>query len=366
VVVLDGREIILTKKLNLEQKKYILILIDVYLNKNHGQHDILIKNGYFPIWLQAVITQVKWNDEYRYALPSNLLNRLYFLVKLVYSKRKQIHHVEIYPGGRFAFIFLLLCKLLRVKAICVERGDLIYVHEKKYSWLTRLSAMCVYKYAQLIWTRELYAERLFKELNITTPLRFIHNAIQEKNVAAVNQAKSVDFLWVNTLKGFRKVEWFINALKHPELQHVKAVLLGVTLKENENEIYKNQLALIKSAPPNLDVKEYIDPLEYYLNATFFVLPTNLVFLNNALLEAMSYGVVPIITEAEGASLIIENNVDGFISHFDEEHFIEKMIAATKLKEETKNKMSLAAISKTKKDFSTAYYEKKLMALYTEI
>lgn len=352
--------------MEVKEKRYILILLDIFLKKNHIQHHILIKNGYYPIWLQCS-TEAKSEQEHRMVLPNSFFARTYFLFKLLLKYKKQIHHVEIYPGGRYAPVFLLLTKLFNLKVLCVERGDLYYLVHKKYKWLTRISGLLIYRFSALIWTRELYAKEYLEKLNIKTEQRFIHNVIQLPEFCEIPYAeKDIDFLWVNSLKDFRKLEWFLSALKDPELAHTKSLLLGVTETANNENIYKSQIDLLANKPTNLETLPYSSPLEYYRRSRFFVLPTSLVYLNNALLEAMSYGVVPIITETEGANRIVDEGKNGFISAFNEEAYTQRMIACSKINEQEYNLLSKQAIEKTRTAFSPAYYEQQLMNIYNEL
>ena len=351
----------------MNQKKIIYILLDVYLKKNQIQHDIIVKNGFYPIWLQCNISSIKEEDNQKIKLPSSFFKRILFILIEFYKNKNSIHHVEIYPGGRFAMFFLILAKLFFINILCVERGDLLYVFNKKYNWITRFSSTIVYKFSEIIWTRELYAENYLKELNIKTKQKFIHNVVAENNnKLSCYKEREIDFLWANSLKDFRKLEWFIAAMRTPELKNKKAVLLGVTIAEKNNSIYNEQLNLLNQIPDNIKVIEYSNPYSYYNISKYFILPTNLIFLNNALLEAMSFGVVPIISKAEGANLIIENNVDGFISDFSKEDYINYMINASKQSEQAYNIMSINSNRKTKNNFSPQFYEKELMLLYKEL
>src|SRR5690606_17265198 len=56
-----------------------------------------------------------------------------------------------------------------------------------------------------------------------------------------------------------------------------------------------------------------DPSKYFKKSKIFVLPADVIFLNYSLLEAMSYEVLPVIGDGEGAEKIIENGINGFIS-----------------------------------------------------
>ncbi len=61
------------------------------------------------------------------------------------------------------------------------------------------------------------------------------------------------------------------------------------------------------------VFEYTEtPVEYYQRASVFLFPSDIVFLNFSLLEAMEAGVPSIISNVEGSDRIVNDGVNGFI------------------------------------------------------
>ena len=65
--------------------------------------------------------------------------------------------------------------------------------------------------------------------------------------------------------------------------------------------------------PLSDVLGFVDPAPFYRRSRFFVLPADVVFCNFALLEAMSHGVVPIVSDTPGARLVVSDGVSGIIA-----------------------------------------------------
>lgn len=351
--------------LKLDKNKLVFIFLDFFQKKNKLQHDILIKNGYSPIWLQAN-SEYGVSNESMCVMPSSFFKRLKFVFKLLNQNKKRIHHIEIYPGGRFAFIYLILAKMLSLKILCVERGDLYYLANKKYDRFTRFSSTIIYHFSNYIWTRELYADDELKKLKVKTPQHFIHNVVKLPDYTPTpSSEKTIDFLWVNTLKDFRRFDWFVAAMKDTYFEKTKSLVLGVSFTKEADKIYF-QSALTKEVPTWVELKEFSNPIDYYKKAKFFVLPTSLVYLNNALLEAMSYGVVPIITQAQGADKIIENEKDGFISEYTQDSYHATLKKALDMPEDKYNEMSHMAIEKVKKEFADTYYETELMILYNKL
>jgi glycosyltransferase involved in cell wall biosynthesis len=341
----------------MKEKKHIYILLDIFLKKNELQHNILIQNGYIPIWFQCNYKEAKENNSQKIILPNSILTRSIFLLKELIKNKKNIHHVEIYPGGRFAFIFSIICKLLSLKIICAERGDLLYYHKNGYPLLTRISMYFTYKLANVVWYRELYMKQKLDSLKVKN-VSFFHNVTTYPNFVKRNKGK-FDFIWVNRLIEERFSNWFIDALKKPIFINTQNILLGLQNENNQSK-YANE-----NKTSNIELISYSNPKEYYENGSFFVLPAKIVFANNSLLEAMSYGVVPIVSKTEGTDLIVKNGINGFVFETYEE-FLECMIKAHELSENDYLRLSNNARETIKNDFSVEYYTDNLLKLYKSL
>jgi glycosyltransferase involved in cell wall biosynthesis len=173
--------------------------------------------------------------------------------------------------------------------------------------------------------------------------------------------KSVDFLWLNRLIPERRSDWFIKVLGNKEFEHTDNIMAGFLTKTSYT---KEQDYVLNNKPNNLKTLDYVShPSTLYINAKFFVLPAKIIFANNALLEAMSYGVVPIVTNAPGANLIIEHERNGFIADFNENSLAISMKKALDLSQEEYMRMSTAAKNHVFKNFSPELYKQKLTELY---
>ena len=170
-------------------------------------------------------------------------------------------------------------------------------------------------------------------------------------------------LWVNSPKDFRNASWYVEALQNEQLKDCTTFLLGVNNTTDKNLIYTSQDSFKKTILQNLTLLEYTDQKEYYLRAKYFVLPASLIYLNHSLLEAMSYGVVPIVTAAAGAEQIITNNQDGFITEYTKEAFAKKMTEVLSINDSEYNQLSVKAREKIISDFSIDYYKKRLWEMY---
>lgn len=346
----------------------IFIFIDVVAPKNFVQIEALYHYGFQPLFFvtkyNAQLHTLLNGTIIQIVLENKFLKRLKQIRTYLKTNKNNIHHLEIYPGGRFSFLYILLAKVYRQKCICVERGDLLYYHKKGYSKLVRFSMWFCYKYSDIIWYREPYMKPILERLN--KKLFFLHNAVNAYlNHDSINAEKrDITFLWLNRVIPQRRYDWFIKVLVQPELGHTKNYIVGIT----PDSSYKNeQEYIINNKPGNLLLSDYsLSPAEFYKRAKFFVLPADVVFANHALLESMSYGVVPLVSNQEGSSLIVEDGKNGFIFNHNKKDFETTVLKAARLTDEEYQRMSSAAAEKIKNEFSHEKYYESINHLYNLI
>jgi len=357
-----------------ENKKiYVISFLDRVAPKNKLQIDVIRKLGYSSVFYVNSHTEFAeiyfQNPERCFVLASGFFSRLRQVFNFFRKNRRSIHHVEIYPGGRFSFIYMLLANFFNLAAICVERGDLLYFKKGGYDFVTRFSMWVCYKRARIVWYRELYMESILKLMKIKR-LFFIHNAVEiRKNKYKGTQLlpfrrKKIDFLWVNRLIPERMSGWFVDILNTHQFHNTQNILAGVLKQTLYNDV---QDYVIAKKPANLRLLDFVsDPFELYKEAKFFVLPAKVIFANNALLEAMSAGVVPVIVNSPGGELIVSDGINGIVSGFSQEEFERAMAKAINMSEADYQSMSEAAMNHIRTHFSSDTYQKKLEELYKQI
>lgn len=345
----------------------ILIFIELVAHKNQLQTEAIVKSGFQPLFFvtrfnESADTFLKGKAG-QTVLEDTFFKR-YRQVRSCLKKNKlNIHHIEVYPGGRFSFLYILISKIYRIPAICVERGDLLYYHKNGYSKMVRFSMWYCYRYATLIWYREPYMEPILEKLNKN--LFFLHNAVKypsPETRTALSQ-KDITFLWLNRVIPERRYDWFIDVLNKPFFQNTLNYLVGIT----PASLYKKEQHYVEeNKPANLQVAGYTGtPVEFYKRAKFFVLPADVVFANHALLEAMSYGVVPLVSDQKGTRLIVDDS-NGFVFEHTKTAFEAAMIKSFNISDEEYNRLSLAAIKRIKNEFSEEKYMEAIKKLYDRL
>lgn len=348
-----------------EEKKLIVAFIDWVIPKNKVQidaiHDLGFMAAFFVNKYNLSSASYFRDGDIYLPLETNVIKRFKQIFLFLNKKKSVIHHLEVYPAGKFSFVYILLSKLFGIHTICVERGDLLYFKPRGYSLFTRISMWFCYKYADVIWYREPYMAGLLKRIGVKD-IFFLHNSVKAQTFSA--EPRNIDFLWVNRLIPERKSDWFVDILQKKEFQFSRNVLAGIL----ENTLYNiQQDYVLHNKPSNLQVLDYVaNPNKLYASARFFILPAEIIFANNALLESMSLGVVPLIARQEGSDIIVDHGLNGLIFDYDKDSFEETMLIAMKMPEDQYKLMSNAAVKKVREVFSVEKFTSQLAELYKKM
>ncbi len=286
------------------------------------------------------------------------------ILTYLFINRNKIHHIEVYLGSPISVFALIVSKVLNIKSICVERGGLLYYINKWCSRLTRLSYLISYKLADLIWYKEIFMEPYLKNMGLSK-MFFLNNAVKIPDIFD-GIIRKIDFLWVNRLVYARHPTWFAENIIRLQSNYKFNVVISGFLGHHawgpDEDEEKQTRDLLKNKE-NIILKPYSDPFEYYKRAKYFVLPADVVFGNYALLEAMSYGVVPIVSDVEGADLIVEDGKNGFIVPHTAAGLLAGMERALRVDAETWEAMSRAARRRIEEKYSIEAWGNRLMEEY---
>lgn len=344
-------------------KKLIICLnLDTVKNKNIYQFDSLESYGYNYICCGYLedkgLTESKNYSYHRY--PKKLSKRILFVFNLLRRNFNNTSHIELYMGnGNFVFLEFLLLKLFNYKSCVVERGTpLLNIKTKGVkNFLRRI----IYKKSDQIWIRELWMKKALSDIKIKEYF-FLSNAVQPSKIARHTlDEKKYDFIWCNSFKKWRNLKWLINTLNLKEFIDTHSIILGYLENNAETESDTNYAFLKK--PKNCEILKFQDPKRFFVNAQFFVLPADIVYLNFSLLEAMSYGVVPIISDVQGAGDIVSDGIDGIIATHSQTGLEDAMKKAQLMSSEEYLRMSINARDKILKKFSIQNWSLELSEMY---
>jgi glycosyltransferase involved in cell wall biosynthesis len=348
------------------KKNIVLCLnMDTVKNKNLNQFNSMEKYGYKYIvvgYEENKVTQ--YSNGYKYIrYPKRLLSRILFVISVLIEKKKRIHHVELYTGGgAFIGIEYLLLRIFRFKICVVERGSPLKDIEGHYNLVGRSIRKRIYRKANYVWIRELWMVEALSTIG-RRDYFFLANAIEVTKEFCFNNFKPIDYIWCNSFKNWRNPEWVVDTLSLTAFKSTKTVMIGLL---NNKTVLDTETNILSKQNPNLKILPFQDPKTYMLSSKYFILPADIVYLNFALLEAMSYGVVPIVSDVDGAREIVDDGIDGFIASHSKEGFascMEKALLQSSSEYET---MAEKAREKIIEKFSIESWSHTLNNFYDSI
>ena len=298
-------------------------------------------------------------------VPAGALARVRQFVSYLRANRSRLHHVELYVGGRFAFVYALLCRLARVKVLAVERGDLHQCQRRVYPLSMRLSIYACYRLANCVWLKEPYMVAPFARWRVRNTF-LLPNAVPLPTADDDGGERDIDFLWVNRLIPERNPRWFAEAVAAiARRRTVRATVLGFSTADPGARVAEQERAVRAALDPieSCRCEPFGDPEPAYRRARFFVLPSDYVFGNFALLEAMAHGVVPIVSSVEGTERLVDSGRNGFAVVHDPLSLAAALDDALELPEPAWRLASQRARETVAEDFSLDGWGRRLLQRY---
>lgn len=223
-------------------------------------------------------------------------------------------HVEIYhhhPDPVIVLGQILIARLLGVPVVTVCTGGEI-LYWSTHTVLKRLSVRVTLLLSKMVILKETYMQGEIVKHRLAHPAKliFVHNGVVVGPEPVYGQRPRT-VLFLNTFKTWRHVDLIILAAKRVAaiVPDVRFLLVGATGRKGEQELQ----ALITET----DVTHCVTilpftktPGPFFDRSSVFVLPADVVFCNNSLLEAMERGVPPIVADVPGAELIVEHGTSG--------------------------------------------------------
>ncbi|MFA0887640.1 MAG: glycosyltransferase family 4 protein [Synergistales bacterium] len=249
-------------------------------------------------------------------------------------REKQIDIVEIYVGinNKIIYIFECILKIFykKIPIIHYARGEQYYYDKGKGKDETLRK---IFELADLVFIKE--GEEIFEKYGVrlkkTLPLC---NSVPIKEDIARENAESKDnvVLYLNSFKEFRRIELLVEAfglVKSNSIRDCKLVLVGLLDRfSEESQFYQNISQYERKILKMIDLSQHKDSIsclpfttdperikQFFLNAKVFCLPSELVYCNYSLLEALSYGVPCIVTNDvdRRAEEIVSHAVNGLLA-----------------------------------------------------
>ena len=216
-----------------------------------------------------------------------------------------------------ALPYALLAKITGRNLIVILRGLEFKSH--RTTWYYAL----VLKMSDLIIAKEFYLNEGAIRLKLGHKTHMLHNCVPDVSGGMSPYAgRTIDLLFLNTPRRMRHVLFLVDVIaklleRKPGLK-VTIAGFGV-LDEKYNSIELDYQREVLHKIEALGLKDKIELKGFVRNAPelmsaskVFILPADVIYCNYALLEAMSCGCVPVVADGEGARLVVEDGVGGFV------------------------------------------------------
>ncbi len=352
-----------------EEKKTIIHFTDQLKRKNLQQIQLWKEMGIKPIiFLMDELEKSKkilaMEDAEVYKMKKNGWSRFRQVYQIMRRRKKEILWVEVYGAmGRLGFLYNLAAKLNGFKILLVQRGvvGIRNIGLKESIW-QRISTWLQYKLSKHVMYKEPYMEQYISKHSFDVKM---FNPNTATITTRPEDPRNIDYIWANRIKEPRHIDWVIEIAQMDVFKDKRFFIIGFLDQPYSNQKKKQIQALNL---PNVELLDYdSDVLEYFKKSKYFLLPAELVFGNNSLLESMSYGVVPVVTEGRGGiERLIEDGVQGFVSEQDQKAYTEKMLETLNQDESQWEEMSKAAHQKIQQHYNQNKYKERMTELYQKL
>ncbi|MGP5069668.1 glycosyltransferase [Psychrobacter faecalis] len=302
-----------------------------------------------------------------------------FLHYLIFIVKNKIDLIEVYDTGLLTFFYVFSAIILNKKVVVfligmellpLERGEVKSSLKRK---IKRFGLFLSLKLSSRIIYKELHMQSALKNYNLLNKSFHLHNCVPV--VTKLTVSKDIDIIYINTIRKMRHPVLFLKAIKILKDSGVdfNCVMMGfhsIDCFSNVPDIEAEKEALDYIKENNLsDCVEVLpfsnDSIRYIKRSKIFVLPSDVIYANYSLLEAMSYSCVPVVTSGDGADKVITNGVDGYICAFSEYDIFEK-ISLLINEQDLIAELSKKAKNKIQKKFSIDAWASKLVKVYREL
>ena len=253
-------------------------------------------------------------DTYRVVTaPPGLLANLVAFVSLIRSLRPV--HIELYHHHSEPLTVMgqaMIGRLLGVPLVTVCTGGEI-LYWSQHGALKRLAVKLTLFLSKAVLIKETYMREFVQQHRIcrVEKLQFVHKGVVVGPVPPTFENRPRTVLFLNTFKKWRHVDMIIRAVPQvlAKVSDAKFLLVGLVGRAHERSLQDLVLETrVENAVTLLPFTK--SPGSYFEASAVFLLPADVVFCNNALLEAMERGVPPIVADVPGAELIVEDGKSG--------------------------------------------------------
>jgi len=349
------REIKLYNKISNDNVKYTFVTYGNY-------SDYEFSNNLKNIEIIPIYSHIKKHK--------NRLIRFLLSITIPFRIKKKLQHIDILKTNQLmgSWIPIILKFLLRKKLIIRTGYDLFFfsIKEKKsiikvffYFLLTQVSLLSTDKY---IVTSKSDYKFLCKWFFLNKKkLMIIHNYVEESDFFTIEKRNDLKILAVGRLekqKNYKKIIKFVGNSKF-ELDIFGVGSMEKELKEYADSKGLNNINFLGSLNHN-----YL--LDVYKKYKFYILLSDFEGNPKTLIEAMSRGCIPIVSNTKHLTEIIEDGFNGIVVSDTSEVSIERFFVSKGINKEKLNTISNNAYEYAINNFSLKNIITKELELYSSL
>jgi len=349
------REIKLYNKISNDNVKYTFVTYGNY-------SDYEFSNNLKNIEIIPIYSHIKKHK--------NRLIRFLLSITIPFRIKKKLKHIDILKTNQLmgSWIPIILKFLLRKKLIIRTGYDLFFfsIKEKKsiikvffYFLLTQVSLLSTDKY---IVTSKSDYKFLCKWFFLDKKkLMIIHNYVEESDFLTIEKRDDLKILAVGRLekqKNYKKIIKFVGNSKF-ELDIFGVGSMEKELKEYVDSKGLNNINFLGSLNHN-----YL--LDVYKKYKFYILLSEFEGNPKTLIEAMSRGCIPIVSNTKHLTEIIEDGFNGIVVSDTSEVSIERFFVSKGINKEKLNTISNNAYEYAINNFSLKNIITKELELYSSL
>lgn len=191
----------------------------------------------------------------------------------------------------------------------IELGNIMkYRKELLSSFYCKLKAKFAHSKANaLVSVSSGVAKEVEKYLHLKSIV--IPNGAIKEFAGSLIEDKDNFVLFVGTCAWRKGVKYLLDIFKSSELSNYELKIIGV-----DKEEIKRQLGIVNISS-NIQVLgklEYSQVIKYMKKAKIFLFPSLYEGMPLVVLEAMSYGAIPVISDFNGSEELIQNGINGYV------------------------------------------------------
>lgn len=366
-----------------DKRKTILVAgLETIRQKNRHQFQALGRHGYDFVVVTLDQTgesaaQLKGIDNVRLVItPHGFKGIRSLLTLLTVLLTTRLHAAEIYPYSHVALLMTVLIKLFRIPVIAIARGEELNYLRGAMTPAAGKAFKATYRLTDHVIYKEPYMTE-FLDLAGCKNRFLLSNAVRVPKESRAQKTNGCTLLFLNSIKDVRTpikpLKAFLNLCARHELTKdgpYKFQIVGFQGNKASDEGKRNEAEVravmegMESAPVEL-LPWTSNSDNSIQNADVFILSASIVFLNFALLEAMAYGLVPLVSHTDDSAKVVDTGISGQIVNNTVSAW-ENALESVMFDHTLRTSMGAAAKDKVQAAFSLEAYGQEYAAIYKKV